>query len=298
MKIIRIAPILALLVAALTACVTPRVSPIDGTSSSAIASAPRPSACAMASNIWTCSPKGFSIGTIILTDSQKIAMKPGGLAGQFFTLRLTQDSHGGHVPIWGNMFLFQNSSTDSANTLVPLSFPNAAENILFQYDDVLSKWVYLSRSGIQQIAPTIQGAGTNIGDHPGRASSVQALFLPPNTETGVFGDNGGFFGPEGNGVVSYYEIQSGIIQFCNYDAITTLAAFRCNTLGNWPSAIAQTAPVQVPAGGCTNFQVQMIAASKPASQVFTGHVCYINPGNSAAAYATWNSVYNEEIPTN
>jgi hypothetical protein len=290
-----IASILALFFAA---CATPHVSSMDGTSLSAIASAPRPSACAMASSTWTCSPKGFSIGTIVLTDSQKIAMKSGGLPGQFFTLRLTQDSHGGHVPIWGNMFLFQNSSTDSANTLVPLSFPNAAENILFQYDDVLSKWVYLSRSGIQQIAPTIQGAGTNIGDHPGRASSVQALFLPPNTETGVFGDNGGFFGPEGNGVVSYYEIQSGIIQFCNYDAITTLAAFRCNTLGNWPSAIAQTAPVQVPAGGCTNFQVQMIAASKPASQVFTGHVCYINPGNSAAAYATWNSVYNEEIPTN
>jgi len=298
MNAIRIAPVLAILIASFSACATPRVSSIDGTSSSTISTTSRPSACALASSTWTCSPKGFSIGTIILTDRQKITMKSGGLAGQFFTLRLTQDSQGGHVPIWGSMFLFQNSSTDSANALVPLSFPNAAENILFQYDDVLSKWVYLSRSGIQQIAPTIQGAGTNIGDHPGRASSVQALFLPPNTETGVFGDNGGFFGPEGNGVLSYYEIQSGVIQFCNYDAITTLAAFRCNTLGNWPSAIAQTAPVQVPAGGCTNFQVQMIAASKPASQVFTGHVCYINPGNSAAAYATWNSVYNEEIPIN
>jgi hypothetical protein len=298
MNTIRIAPILALLVASFTACATRQVSPLTGTSSTTTAAAPRPAACSLASNTWACNPKGFSIGTITLTDSQKVTMKSGGLAGQFFTLRLTQDTHGGHVPIWGSMFLFQNSSTDSANALVPLSFPNAAENILFQYDDALSKWVYLSRSGIQQIAPTIQGAGTNIGDHPGRASSIQALFLPANTETGVFGDNGGFFGPEGNGVVSYYEIQSGVIQFCNYDAITTLAAFRCNTLGNWPSAIAQTAPVQVPAGGCTNFQIQMIAASKPASQVFTGHVCYINPGNSAAAYATWNSVYNEEIPIN
>jgi len=225
-------------------------------------------------------------------------MASGGLDGQFFTLRLTQDSQGGRVPTWGKMFLFQNFISNAANTLVPLSFPYAVEEILFQYDDVLSKWVYLSRSGIQQIAPTIQGSGTTIGHHPGRASSVQALFLPANTETGVFGDNGGFFGPEGNGVVSYYEIQSGIIQFCNFDAITTLASFRCNTVGNWPSATAQTAPVQVPAGGCTEFQVQMVAASNPASRVFTGHVCYINPGNSAAAYATWNSVYNEEIPIN
>ena len=255
-------------------------------------------ACTLASNVWTCSPTGFSIGRITLTGSQKIRMGSGALAGQYFTLRLTQDSIGGHVPIWSSIFLFQNSSTNSANTLVPLSFPNAAENIVFQYDDVLSKWIYLSRSGIQQIAPTIQGAGTNIGDHPGNGGSVQALFLPANSETGVFGDNGGFFGPEGNGVVSYYEIQSGVIQFCNFDAITTLATFRCNTVGDWPSAIAQTAPAQVPAGGCTEFQVQMIAWSDPALRVFTGHVCFINPGNSAAAYATWNSVYNEEIPIN
>jgi hypothetical protein len=255
-------------------------------------------ACTLASNVWTCSPIGFSIGRLTLTDTQQITMGLGALAGQYFTIRLTQDSTGGRIPTWGSMFLFQNFSTNSANTFVPLSFPNSAENILFQYDDVLSKWIYLSRSGIQQIAPTIQGAGTNIGDHPGNASSVQALFLPANTETGVFGDNGGFFGPEGNGVVSYYEIQSGVIQFCNFDAITTLATFRCNTVGDWPSAIAQTAPAQVPAGGCTEFQVQMIAWSDPALRVFTGHVCYINPGNSAAAYATWNSVYNEEIPIN
>ena len=237
------------------------------------------------------------MGTVILTGPQEISM-PSGAEGQFFTIRLTQDSVGGHIPTWTSIFQFQALSANSPSILVPLSFPNASENILFQYDAALDKWVYLSRSGIQQIAPTIQGGGTNIGDHPGRASSAQALFLPANTETGVFGDNGGFFGPEGNGVVSYYEIQSGIIQFCNYDAITTLASFHCNTVGNWPSAIAPTAPVQVPAGGCTNFQVQMIAAGSPAPRVFTGHVCYINPGNSAAAYATWNSVYNEEIPIN
>jgi hypothetical protein len=254
-------------------------------------------ACTLASNIWTCDPAGFSMGTITLTSAQRIMMgKPGTSAGQFFTIRLLQDAVGGRIPLWGSMFLFQNSSTDVANPLVPLTFPSAAENFLFQYDRVLSKWVYLSRSGIQQIAPTIQGSGTTIGGHPGRASSTKALFLPANTETGVFGDNGGFFGPEGNGVVSYYEIQAGVIQFCNFDALTTLATFHCNTVGDWPMAIAQTAPVQVPAGGCTEFQVQMVAGSGTASHVFTGHVCFINPGNSAAAYATWNSVYNEEIP--
>jgi hypothetical protein len=298
MSFIRIASMLALFVASFAACATRRISPITASSPATIATLSSNGACTLASNVWTCSPDGHRIGTITMSGAQEIRMRPGASDGQFFTIRLAQDSQGGRVPTWGKMFLFQNSSTDSANTLVPLSFPNAAENILFQYDDGLSKWVYLSRSGIQQIAPTIQGAGTNIGDHPGRGSSVQALFLPANTETAVFGDNGGFFGPEGNGVVSYYEIQSGIVQFCNYDAITTLAAFRCNTVGNWPSAIAQTAPVQVAAGGCTNFQVQMIAASNPASRVFTGHVCFVNPGNSAAAYATWNSVYNEEIPIN
>ena len=222
-------------------------------------------ACSLASNSW-------------VMQSDRIQYRNGypdrrprdhdavGCDGQFFTLRLTQDSIGGHVPTWASIFQFQNPSANSANPLVPLSFPNAAENILFQYDESLAKWVYLSRSGIQQIAPTIQGAGTNIGDHPGRESSVKALYLPANTETGVFGDNGGFFGPEGNGVVSYYQIQAGVIQFCNYDAITTLAVFRCNTTGDWPSAIAQTAPVQVPAGGCTDFQAQMVANGDPASQ--------------------------------
>jgi hypothetical protein len=237
------------------------------------------------------------MGTVTLTGPQEIVM-PSGSAGQFFTIRLAQDSVGGRVPAWDSIFLFQNSSPNTANGLVPISFPNAAENILFQYDDSLAKWVYLSRSSIQQMAPQIQGSGTTIGGHPGRASSVQALFLPANTETTVFTDNGGFFGPEGNGVVSYYEIQAGVIQFCNFDAITTLAVFRCNTIGSWPSAIPQTAPVQVPAGGCTEFQVQMVAAGNPATKVFTAHICYINPGNSAASYATWNSVYNEQIPAN
>jgi len=298
MNTIRFASILAIFVAALSACATRRASPMASASSATVASAPRADACAVASNTWTCRPAGFSTGRVTLTGSQEIKMSPGAVDGQFFTLRLTQDSKGGHVPTWGNMFQFQVWAINRANTLVPLSYPYSVEEILFQYDEVLSKWVYMSRSGNQQIAPTIQGAGTSIGDHPGNGGSVKALFLPANTETGVFGDNGGFMGPEGNGVVSYYQIQSGVIQFCNFDAITTLAAFRCNTAGDWPSASAQTAPVQVPAGGCTNFQVQMIAEGDPATRVFTGHVCYINPGNSAAAYATWNSVYNEEIPSN
>ena len=223
-------------------------------------------------------------------------MGAGAVDGQFFTVRLYQDSQGGRVPTWGSMFLFQSFSNNPANTLVPLSYHYAVEEILFQYDDVLSKWVYLSRSGIQQIEATIQGDGTNIGDHPGNGGSVRALALPANTETGVFSDNGGFEGAQGNGVVHYYEIQSGVIQFCNFDAITTLATFRCNSMGDVSTAKVQTAPVQVPAGGCTEFQAQMIARGNPAFHVFTGYVCYINPGNSAAAYATWNSVYNEEIP--
>ena len=231
-----------------------------------------------------------------MSDQRIMMGKPGKSAGQFFTIRLAQDSIGGRIPIWGSMFLFQNSTDKSPNALIPLTYPNAAENFLFQYDTTVSKWVYLSRSGIQQIAPSVQGAGTSIGDHPGRASSTKALFLPANTETGVFGDNGGFEGPEGNGVVSYFQIQAGVIQFCNFDSITTLATFRCNTEGDWHQAIAETAPVQVSPGGCTEFQVQMVAGSATAPHVFTGHVCYINPGNSAAAYATWNSVYNEEIP--
>jgi hypothetical protein len=295
---IRLAPLLALLIVSFDACASQPASHPGSISSATGGIARQPAACTLAKTTWTCSPAGFSIGRVNLTGAQKIEMGPGASDGQFFTLRLTQDSKGGRVPTWGSMFQFQNSVTNPANTLVPISFRNTAENILFQYDSVLSKWVYLSRSGVQQIAPTIQGSGTNIGDHAGRASSVKAFALPANTETGVFGDNGGFLGPEGNGVVSYYQIQSGAIQFCNFDSITTLAAFRCNTTGNWPSAIAQTAPVRVPAGGCTEFQVQMIAAGNPASSVFTGYVCYINPGNSTASYATWNSIYNEEIPTN
>jgi hypothetical protein len=296
MNRIRLALILTTIVASLGACASrPVVSSVSG-SSSAVGTLPKAVACSLVSNVWTCNPNGFKTGRVYLTGTQEIRMGAGASDGQFFTLRVSQDAEGGRVPTWGKMFLFQNFSSNPTNTLVPLSFHYAVEEILFQYDDVLSKWVYLSRSGVQQIAPTIQGAGTNVGDHPGRGSSVQALYLPANTETGVFGDNGGFFGPEGNGVVSYYEIQSGVIQFCNYDAITTLAAFRCNTFGNWPSAQAQTAPVPVPAGGCTQFQAQTVANGDPAPNVYTGYVCYINPGNSAAAYATWNSIYNEEIP--
>ena len=160
-------------------------------------------------------------------------MSSGGVDGEFFTLRLSQDPQGGRVPTWGSMFLFQNFINNPDNTLVPLSFPYAVETILFQYDDVLSKWVYLSRSGIEQIAPTIQGEGTNVGDHPGNGGSVQALALPANTETAVFSDNGGFEKPQGNGVINYYQLQSGVIQFCNFDAITTLATFRCNSCGEW-----------------------------------------------------------------
>ena len=293
---IRLLPILALLIASLTACVSQHARPTGSTVTTIGAS--RPDACTVASNIWTCRPAGSNTGRITLTGTQEITMGPGAVDGQFFTLRVTQDSKGGHIPTWGNMFQFQVWAINRANTLVPLSYPYAVEEILFQYDDVLSKWVYLSRSGNEQVAPTFQGYGTNTGDHPGNMGSGQALFLPANTETQVFGDNGGFMAGQGNGVVSYYQIQAGVIQFCNFDAITTLAAFRCNTMGNWPSANAQTAPVQVPAGGCTEFQVQMVATGDPAPRVFTGYVCYINPGNSAAAYATWNSVYNEEIPAN
>ena len=84
-------------------------------------------------------------------------MGPGAVDGQFFTLRVTQDSTGGHVPTWGNMFQFQVWAINRANTLVPLSYPYAVEEILFQYDDVLSKWVYLSRSGNEQVAADISG---------------------------------------------------------------------------------------------------------------------------------------------
>jgi hypothetical protein len=296
MTSVRLAAILPIFIASLSACASRR-PPYPPHPSSATGTGRRTVSCTLESNSWLCSPFGFSMGTVTLTGPEEITM-PSGSPGQLFTIRVAQDSKGGHVPTWDSIFMFPNSNANYAHALVPLSFPNASEYIQFQYDDAAVKWVYLSRSGVQQIAPTIQGAGTSIGDHPGRVSSAKALFLPANTETGVFGDNGGFFGPESNGVVSFYQIQSGVIQFCNFDAITTLAVFRCNTSGNWPSALAQTAPVQVPAGSCTQFPVQMVATGNPATRVFTGYVCYINPGNSAAAYATWNSIYNEEIPSN
>src|SRR5258708_13653661 len=165
MNTTRIVSILALFVASFTACASRGDSPITGTSARTTAAAPRRAACTLASNSWLCNPIGFSIGTVILTGPQEISI-PSGVEGQFFTIRLTQDSAGGHVPTWTSIFLFQALSANSASTLVPLSFPNASENILFQYDTALDKWVYLSRSGIQQISPTIQGAGTTISDPP------------------------------------------------------------------------------------------------------------------------------------
>jgi hypothetical protein len=293
----RLAAILALL-AGLAACGSQRSTHPGVPTSKVLAISQWKPACTLASKVWTCWPKGTSIGTVLLFDSQEITMGPGAYSGQFFTIRLAQDAVGGHVPKWSKSFQFQSGYVYAPNTLVPVTFPNATENILFQYDSSLEKWIYLSRSVVQQLAPSLQGAGTSIGDHPGRESSSKALFLPANTETGVFGDNGGFFGPEGNGVVNYADIQSGVIQFCNYDAITTLATFRCNRFGSWHTAIAQTAPVQVHAGGCTEFNVDMVAMSDQATKIFTGYICYINPGNSTAAFATWNSVYNEEIPAN
>jgi hypothetical protein len=292
------APILALMIAWVAGCASQHGPLAYHASSAPRAIAPHPNACKLASNTWTCTPSGFSTGRIYLTGNQQIRMGAGGVDGQFFTLRLSQDLEGGRVPTWGSMFLFQNFINNPRNTLVPFSFPYAVETILFQYDDVLSQWVYLSRSGIQQIAPTIQGEGTNLGDHPGNGGSAKALALPANTETAVYSDNGGFERDQGNAVINYYELQSGVVQFCNFDAITTLATFRCNTVGNGSQAKAQTAPVQVPAGRCTNFEAQMIARGDLAYSVFTGYICYINPGNSTASYATWNSVYNEEIPIN
>jgi hypothetical protein len=298
-KITRIAPILAFFIASFTACASQHSRLVSSRSSGVLPISRWPPACTLASKVWTCWPEGkTTIGTVVLFDNQEITMGPGAYPGQFFTIRLAQNSVGGHVPKWSKSFEFQSSYAYAPNTIVPVTFPNATENILFQYDSFDEKWIYLSRSTVQQLASVFQGAGTSIGDHPGRESSTKALFLPANIETGVFGDNGGFFGPEGNGVVSYAQIQSGVIQFCNYDATTTLATFRCNRSGGWRTAIAQTAPVQVPAGGCTEFNVQMLATSDQAANTFTGYVCYINPGNSTAAYATWNSVYNEEVPAN
>jgi hypothetical protein len=54
---------------------------------------------------------------------------PSGAEGQFFTIRLTQDSVGGHIPVWTSIFQFQTLSANSPSVLVPLSFPNVSENI-------------------------------------------------------------------------------------------------------------------------------------------------------------------------
>jgi hypothetical protein len=89
-------------------------------------------ACTLASNIWTCDPAGFSMGTITLTSAQRITMgKPGTSAGQFFTIRLLQDAVGGRIPIWGSMFLFQNSSIAVANRVIPLTLPSPAVIFFF-----------------------------------------------------------------------------------------------------------------------------------------------------------------------
>jgi len=254
------------------------------------------SACTLASNSWTCNPSGYSIGTLTVTANQTINMGAGQTPGQFFTIRLTQDSTGGRVPTWGSMFLFQNSITNQPNTLIPETWPNDVEDILFQYDDAISKWEYLSRSSVQAISPTFQGNGTGIGNHPGNASPRAALALPANIETAVAGDNGGFEAGEGNGVYFYSPLQVVLVQFCNFRSAPTLAVFRCN-LGNQNYATDQTAPVQVPAGGCTEFQVNSVAGINPSPTDYASYVCYINPGNSTNAYETWNSVYNEEVPS-
>ncbi len=254
------------------------------------------SACTLTSSTWTCHPSGYSIGTLTMTANQTINMGSGQTPGQFFTIRLTQDSTGGRVPTWGSMFLFPKSSMNLPTTLIPETWPSDVEDILFQYDDAISKWEYLSRSSVQAISPTFQGGGTGIGNHPGNEGAVAALALPANTETSVLGDNGGFFSSEGNGVYAFTQLQVAVIQFCNFSLITTLAVFHCN-VGNQTYATAQTAPVQVPPGQCTEFQLDHPAGIAPAETVYASYQCYVNPGNSTQAYATWSSVYNEEVPS-
>lgn len=251
------------------------------------------SACTLSSSTWTCSPSGYSIGTLTLTGNQTIDMGSGGTAGQLFTIRVTQDSTGGRIPTWGSMFLFESSNNQgSSNTLVPMAFANGNEDITFQYDDTLSKWVYLFRSSMQQIAPTFQGGGTTIGTHPGNGGQSAATLLPPNTETQVFSDDGGF---DTGGVYYYTQLQVGVIQFCNYGTVTTLATFHCN-LGNENSPTVHTAPAEIPPGQCTEFHLNEPANQSEAPTTFTGYECMINPGNTTGGYATWNSVYNEEVP--
>jgi len=222
-------------------------------------------------------------------------MKSGSTAGQYFTIRLVQDATGGRIPTWGSMFLFRDPSSNQSNTLTPLSYPKSGEDIQFQYDDALSKWEYLSRSGVQQLAPSFQGGGTGMGAHLGSNSGVAALPLSPNTATKVFYDNGGFFPPEGGGVVTYYQLQVGIIQICNYGS-PTLVTFHCSVGGGAVSITSMTAPDLLPDGSCREFGLDNTTFLLQATTQFGGYACFINPGNSASVYATWNSVYNEEIP--
>src|SRR5690242_13125083 len=104
MNFIRIGSILALMVASFSACAPQRIRPMGDNSPATIAILSSNGACRLASNVWTCSPNGYHIGTITMSDAQEIRMKPGASDGQFFTIRLAQDSHGGLVPIWGKMF--------------------------------------------------------------------------------------------------------------------------------------------------------------------------------------------------
>lgn len=266
--------------------------------------------CTLASTTWTCNPADsagiYNIGTITLTGNQTINMGANPTPGQFFTIRLTQDGSGSRYPVWctaiagtctGPPFLFENfnnieGSVGNANTLVPIAVHGTFEHILFQYDDALSKWVYLARSGIQQLASGSQGGGTTIGPHLGNNASVAALALPANEETQVFADNGGFFT---GGVYQFVQLQVGVIQVCNFDAVSTLAVFHCDLLSVY-SPTVQTAPVLLSSGQCAEFGIDNPAGLWPATQYYGGYSCFVNPGNSAAAYATWNSGYNEEVP--
>lgn len=252
-------------------------------------------ACTLVSTSWTCDASLGSIGTIVQTATAQniniINPKP----GQIFTLRLGAGT-GGFVPTWNlTNILFPSAMTAPPGVFVPISYAGVFENLMFQYDDTLAQWIFLSRSGNQQLGQTFQGGGTNIGDHPGNGGSVAALALPANTETSVFSDNGGFQSAQGNGVQAYYQLQVGVIQVCNFDSIPTLVAFHC-IMGFANSHTVQTAPVPLASGQCTEYQVQNAANNSTAPISFTGYNCYVNPGNSAAAFATWNSVYNEEVP--
>jgi hypothetical protein len=263
--------------------------------SSAIAGFTSSEACVLKAKTWTCDPSSHRFGTVTLTGNQTIVMSSGSTAGELFTIRLGQDATGGRIPTWGPMFLFRDPSSQQLNALTPLTYPKSGEDIQFQYDNTLSKWEYLSRSGVQQIAPSFQGGGTGMGAHLGNNGGVAALPLAPNTNTKVFYDNGGFFPPEGGGVVTYYQLQVGIIQVCNYGP-PTLVTFHCSVGGGATSITSMTAPDLIASGSCREFGLDNTTFLLQATTQFGAYACFINPGNSESVYATWNSVYNEEIP--